>query len=590
MTTTDSFTYSEPSARSVSRRTNDQPNCEDTPVVTDGRNLIDQLLREQQQTTAVEKFAQWHQDESLPLLERHYHDLVPVSEPKPGEQYAFEVDLDACSGCKACVAACHNLNGLAEEEVWRSVGFLHGGTSELPVVQHVTTACHHCVEPACLGGCPVEAYEKDVQTGIVRHLDDQCIGCQYCTLKCPYDVPKYNSKLGIVRKCDMCHDRLTNGEAPACVQACPNKAIRIKVVNKEAVIDESEANMFLPGAPEPSYTLPTTTYKTSRSLPRNLLPGDYFSARRQHAHWPLLIMLVLTQMSVGAFLVEQLLSNLVDWTAGGKLGNVRTVHLVSALVLGLIGMNAAVFHLGRPLYAFRAWIGLRTSWLSREMLGFGLFAAMASVYVGAEFAGLIGINVSSSIRLMLGLLAASTGLVGIFCSVMIYVDTRRAFWSATQTNLKFFGTALILGIPVSLMIAFSTALLTADLSIADIMNQFGTHLCKALILVTSAKLVFECTIFSHLRERSFTSLKRTAQLMTGDLKPVTLQRFVFGVIGGILIPAIMIAQHELFSTSQIAACLSTLLMFSLLTAGEVMERYLFFTAVVAPKMPGAPAT
>src|SRR5690606_34885961 len=59
-----------------------------------------------------------------------------------------------------------------------------------PVLQHVTTACHHCVEPGCLHGCPVLAYEKDPVTGIVRHLDDQCIGCTYCVLMCPYEVPQ----------------------------------------------------------------------------------------------------------------------------------------------------------------------------------------------------------------------------------------------------------------------------------------------------------------------------------------------------------------------------------------------------------------
>jgi len=84
-----------------------------------------------------------------------------------------------------------------------------------------------------MDGCPVLAYDKDETTGIVRHLDDQCIGCQYCILKCPYDVPKYSESRGIVRKCDMCHDRLSVGEAPACVQACPNEAIRIITVNQE---------------------------------------------------------------------------------------------------------------------------------------------------------------------------------------------------------------------------------------------------------------------------------------------------------------------------------------------------------------------
>ena len=239
-------------------------------------SFIDTLLAEQNKTTAVQRFAQRHENVSEPLLSGHYRDLIPLSKPEPGEQYAFEVDLDACSGCKACVAACHNLNGLDESEQWRGVGLLHGCSEQLPILQHVTTACHHCIDPACLTGCPVLAYDKDPTTGIVRHLDDQCIGCQYCVFMCPYDVPQYSPSKGIVRKCDMCHDRLAVGEAPACVQSCPNGAIRIRTVSIETVIEESESNQFLPAAPEPGITLPTTNYKSEKSFPRNLLPADYF--------------------------------------------------------------------------------------------------------------------------------------------------------------------------------------------------------------------------------------------------------------------------------------------------------------------------
>ncbi len=217
-------------------------------------SLLDTLLNEQQSLTAVEHFAQVYQSNGTPAGAKYYRDLIPSAKPASGEQYAFEVDLDACSGCKACVAACHSLNGLEEDELWRSVGQLSGGTTQLPVIQHVTTACHHCVEPACLTGCPVEAYEKDPATGIVLHLDDQCIGCQYCMLKCPYDVPVYSKSKGIVRKCDMCHQRLAAGKAPACVQACPNQAIRIRIVNQEAILEASEANQFLATAPDAGYT------------------------------------------------------------------------------------------------------------------------------------------------------------------------------------------------------------------------------------------------------------------------------------------------------------------------------------------------
>ena len=76
------------------------------------------VLQEQQSLTAVERFAQRHAANDVPDA-RIYEDLIPLSKPAPGQQYAFRVDLDACSGCKACVAACHNLNGLDEDEAWR---------------------------------------------------------------------------------------------------------------------------------------------------------------------------------------------------------------------------------------------------------------------------------------------------------------------------------------------------------------------------------------------------------------------------------------------------------------------------------------
>src|SRR5688500_10913578 len=140
-----------------------------TPVANspDGLSLVDGYVAEQQRLTAVERFAIQHESNELSSHDRYYRDLIPLSQPQKGQQYAFEVDLDSCSGCKSCVTACHTLNGLDEDETWRKVGLLVGGPMQLPVLQHVTTACHHCIEPACLEGCPVLAYEKDPVTGIV---------------------------------------------------------------------------------------------------------------------------------------------------------------------------------------------------------------------------------------------------------------------------------------------------------------------------------------------------------------------------------------------------------------------------------------
>ena len=96
----------------------------------------------------------------------------------------------ACTGCKACVAACHSLNGLDEGEAGAGSARCTAPTpSACPAVQTVTHACHHCVDPACLDGCPANAYEKDPDTGIVRHLDDALHRLQLLHAHLPYEVP-----------------------------------------------------------------------------------------------------------------------------------------------------------------------------------------------------------------------------------------------------------------------------------------------------------------------------------------------------------------------------------------------------------------
>jgi Fe-S-cluster-containing dehydrogenase component/DMSO reductase anchor subunit len=561
--------------------------------VGNGYALIDALLEEQQQT-AVERFAEFHETATTAENTRQlrYRNLIPLTQPQPGEQYAFEVDLDACSGCKACVAACHNLNGLEESETWRNVGLLVGGNDRLPVMQHVTTACHHCIEPACLDGCPVLAYDKDPVTGIVRHLDDQCIGCQYCIFKCPYDVPVYSRAKGIVRKCDMCHSRLAVGEAPACVQACPNGAIRIRLVDRQEILDGSETNHFLPGAPDPTITLPTTIYKSKGALPRNVLPADYYSAKSQHAHLPLVWMLVLTQMSVGAFLVEQLLAGRA-WTAAAALPAFdRASHLVFALLLGFLGLFAAVFHLGRPQYAYRAVLGLRTSWLSREILAFGVYASLAGGYVGLALLNRATGDASGSPARMLGVGAGIAGVAGVLCSVMIYVDTRRPFWSATPTTLKFLLTACVLGSPLALSIAVWTTWFSAPASVAGIIETLGRPICGILIAVVLAKLSVELAVLLHLRQRQNTPLKRAATLLVGELSRVTLLRVFFAVVGGVLLPCVLLAERALTaggSFQPLFVGVVTVLMVMLLTVGELLERYTFFAVSIAPKMPGVQA-
>ena len=551
--------------------------------------LVDRYLREQQ-ATAVDRFASAHDaaraDGAAPT--GRYSALMPAAAPAPGQQYAFEVDLDACSGCKSCVAACHALNGLEEEESWRDVGLLHGGSRRLPVVQHVTTACHHCLDPACMHACPVDAYEKDPATGIVKHLDDQCFGCQYCTLACPYEAPKYSRAKGIVRKCDMCSGRLAEGEAPACVQSCPNGAIAIRVVDVEQVVEASETNLFVPGAPEPGLTLPTTTYRTERVLPRNMIPADYYAVRPEQAHWSLILMLALTQLSVGAFLVERLLELFVP---GALSAGIRPVHGASALAFGLLALAVSVLHLGRPLHAYRAVIGLRHSWLSREILAFGLFAALAAAYaawLGTEHAGWRGPPVGAGAAAWLGWGVALSGAAGVLCSVMVYQSTKRDFWNGPATACRFLLTTAVLGLAaawVPLMIATAAG---ADAAAAAI-DGYGVLLCRGLIAATAAKLVFEAAVFRHLAARQTTSLKRTALLMSGPLLNVTLARFAAGFLGGVAVPSLLLLSRVPSAPAQgqdLVFAVLVAMLFAATLAGELLERFLFFAAVASPKMPG----
>lgn len=563
-----------------------------TPGCHTNEALVALALQEQQQLTAVEIFSRDYSTNRVPDQARYYEKLLPASSPGPGQQYAFEVDLDRCSGCKACVTACHSLNGLDEHETWRDVGLLIGGTESTPVLQHVTAACHHCLEPACMIACPVNAYEKDASTGIVKHLDDQCFGCQYCTLACPYNVPKYHADKGIVRKCDMCSSRLAKGEAPACVQACPHEAIAIQIVTVQKVVEDSEAANFLPAAPEPYLTLPTTTYKTKRAFPRNMLPADYYSISPEHPHLPLIVMLVLTQLSVGAFTIGYVL----DARIPAEFKSIfRPLHATNALLLGLLALAASTCHLGRPLYAFRGILGWRHSWLSREILFFGLFAGLAvpfaaGCWIGSTAAPL-GPSVGSFVSPFLtafGTLVVAAGWIGLFCSVMIYAFTQRELWSFGPTLIRFSLSAALLGTATT-WLSFLLLQRFADQETAGrLMVAVGPRLTKLLMIAGVAKLMFDGCLVRHLLNRRMTSLKRSALLVTGTLSSIAFARMGLGILGGIVMPAMLLGQMDDVSslgTNPIIAIIICVTWVGCL-GGELLERYLFFAAVSSPRMPG----
>jgi formate dehydrogenase iron-sulfur subunit len=523
-------------------------------------SLIDLLLSEQKDLTAVQRFAQLHEQNLIPS-HNSYRDLVPFSKPAPGEQYAFVVDLDRCSGCKACVSACHSLNGLEEGESWRSVGLLLGerttnisSPSELPhaettpYIQTITTACHHCAEPACSHGCPVLAYEKDPATGIVRHLDDQCIGCQYCVLKCPYDVPKYSKKKGIVRKCDMCYSRLANNEAPACVQACPHQAIRIDIVSQGLV--KASASLpgarLLPGAPDSSYTLPLTTYQTQKGIPLDAQSANHGHLALQSPHWPLILMLVFSQAAAGLHLLNVFFSFKISNPLSSILPKFAALLLLSSL-------SVSVLHLGRPLKAWKVFLGWRRSWMSREIIAFA----------GYSFFALLLLLVPGSA--LLSSFTASLALLSVFSSAMIYIDTRRQSWPANFVFLKFFGTLFLLGTTIG----------------AAISAWFAPQ--YTLVLASLSTLI-RTTLFFSEALNLWTSLHNPASpLHRSTLTAWHLARPLIFARIALFIFATAFALLAIFTPgsqfSALIACLGTI-------AAQIIERWLFFTTVSVSTMPG----
>ncbi|MGJ8678139.1 MAG: DmsC/YnfH family molybdoenzyme membrane anchor subunit [Akkermansiaceae bacterium] len=518
----------------------------------DGSNLIDELLKEQQSLSAVERFSQFHDQEHGHLQEPYYRNLLPATPLESGEQYSFEVDLDACTGCKACVTACHSLNGLDEDESWRDVGVLFGGTTIQPRQQTVTTACHHCADPGCLNGCPVLAYEKDEETGIVTHLDDQCIGCQYCILKCPYDVPKYNKRLGIVRKCDMCIGRLKEGEAPACVQACPTQAIAIRKVKVSELGQKGER--MLPGAFDSEYTKPTTNFRTKKPLPGHFNAADDDDLTPEHEHTPLVLMLALTQVSIGMMAAAWLFRE----------NSYSLWMTIIGLVIGGAGMASSIFHLGSPKGAWRAFLGLRKSWLSREIVVLGAWFPLAightvllsALYFLPDFS--LMAYVPEWLPAVTGLSSIVFGLLGIFCSVMVYVDTHREFWSLPRSASRFFGSALVSGAVT-----------------ASILGVAGAPFAAGVFLLM--KLGSEALSLRHAKQTQNIYARKTARLQLYPLRNTLIMRAAFALTAVVLSLALL---------EQPSNIIISLLLIGFFTLGELFERRIYFGAVAALRMPG----
>lgn len=151
------------------------------------------------------------------------------------------VDLTKCIGCNSCSVACKLWNGLKIDEEnspsigpnpilndinWTTVTFNEVQKDGKPVWRFVKNQCLHCEDPACASACFAKAFQK-TEAGPVIYYPHLCVGCRYCMIACPFDIPKFewDKAFPQVTKCQMCSTKVDKGEAPACVSVCPTNVM-----------------------------------------------------------------------------------------------------------------------------------------------------------------------------------------------------------------------------------------------------------------------------------------------------------------------------------------------------------------------------
>lgn len=488
--------------------------------------------------------------------------LIPL---ESGQQYRFHFDMTKCIGCKCCEVACHEQNNNPPDVQWRQVGELEGGEFPATARLYVSMACNHCLEPSCLQGCPVDAYYKDPKTGAVRLKDDACIGCGYCTWNCPYEAPQFNAERHMVTKCDFCHNRLEDQLLPACVAACPSGAIEIEAISPETWRqDLTQANA--PGVPDAAITVSTTRITVPADKAHTLDRIDDYRLKPEKPHFTLILMTVLTQLSVGGFLALFLAEILSRFSEPSLLlQKFLQAGPIAMLVAAGIALTTSVFHLGRPVFAYRALKMWRRSWISREVLFFTLFAGLASVYSLLRW---LALSPPAGVMESLGVLVAATGIAGVYSSAKIYMVPARPSWNNIRTPIAFYATAFLLG-PLAAL--FTLVWQTGS-------NGSGLIGKVLVALVLSAGFCQFGSIFVklfYILSREEHELRGSAKLLTQWFRIPFLSRI------GTLLLALLGTPFILFGGAIfVVGAIFTLTLFS-----ELLGRYLFFVSVVPKNRP-----
>jgi Fe-S-cluster-containing dehydrogenase component len=136
------------------------------------------------------------------------------------QQMEFFIDPSRCIGCNACVQACSECDTHKGYSMIQ-LDYVDPSTS----TQTVPVVCMHCDSPTCAEVCPADAIKRSGDGVVQTARKPRCIACNNCVLACPFGVPKMNTQMNLMLKCDMCYDRTSVGKKPMCASVCPSQAL-----------------------------------------------------------------------------------------------------------------------------------------------------------------------------------------------------------------------------------------------------------------------------------------------------------------------------------------------------------------------------
>jgi len=163
--------------------------------------------------------------------------LASTHNEKDIEFFGMLYDSWRCGGCQSCEIACAEAHGLPKPKDEPKVGLVRKTDETRRVVVNsystskgevfIRKQCMHCNQPACAAACLTQAMHK-TKEGPVIWREEKCMGCRYCMISCPFDIPKfeYHSANPKIQKCDMCYDKIMKGGIPICAEICPADAIK----------------------------------------------------------------------------------------------------------------------------------------------------------------------------------------------------------------------------------------------------------------------------------------------------------------------------------------------------------------------------